>query len=308
MSEITLDPRLESILHDIASDPKAHLLRPDPAAFAKASSALLDPPTAMQAGLTAAERELVRAYRDEVGGLLRSMAAAAVAGQEGGLIHFTLAPDTWRADESRYQELIQRLLTLTRSAEGPGMDFVDPKALPLERSGLSAQDAMRLACAAYRIRPSAETRVVLAQAQCLMSQYITATRTLDAVLALPSGADLRSIAWQVRATADLFIAGRRAVLNGYLRACECGPHHLLPHAAALLFSLQEGDREAADRIAAILDADFDPAGSLLNDYVHWQGSLREAGDWEPTPAAQQLVSRIERYRGESVAKIVQLVA
>lgn len=308
MSEITLDPRLESILHDIASDPRAHLLRPDPVAFAQASSAVIEPPTAMRAGLTAAERELVRAYRDELAFLLRRASFYVLRARRDGLVRYFDASGLSKRELKRTAERERawrenaRLLVKVAS---PAKDPVEQRALDLLRpvareEGLSEGSALALASASLRLRFTPAARLHYAGALLSHGQPLAGSRWVRSILVLDGADRERSLAWE-RIAASRVIAGHRlqaAIFYG--RAARCGPPRVVPAAAALLFWLQSGEKERAKTAAAWLADRVDARSPVLRAYLDWQRELRNRGLWGPTEEARQLVSRLaSRFNGSA---------
>ena len=81
-SQQIFSPELEEILHDVARNPESVLLR---APRSKPTAKMFDaigPAGSMAGGLSSAERELLRAHRDELASLLRD--ACWTAAQEVG--------------------------------------------------------------------------------------------------------------------------------------------------------------------------------------------------------------------------------
>lgn len=305
MTTFDLDARVRSILRDIAADPRARLLRPDPAEVARAATALFDPPGPARPGATAAERELLAKHRDEVAELLRLRAGIELAREESAEVRFTLSPDRWCSTDEDLESW--RSLYAACDANAPAPDGAQEAVNDSRAVRLDASSCVRIAAAAFRLRPIPRARLTLGRALARAGQYGAALRLARATLHQPADALRRSLAWDLVATCGKDAFGIAFAARAYRNASRTGPPRPFAHAAALLFSLQAGEPGPARQVARRIEDAFDAREASLARFTDWQAKLRERGLWAPTPEAAEALRSMEESLGTTSAPIAALV-
>lgn len=316
MKAPALDPRIEEILRDIAKDPRARLLRPDPARLAAAAAAQLEPPSPAQARLRSAERELLAAHRAETAEALRLRAELLLsnplaAGSTNPAVRFTPGPGRWASNAADVERWRTRTLDPCVSAVTAGVaDSRSAEALGqlegIREESRGLDPAVRLAAAAVRLHPQDRTRATLARVLAADGQYLAARRLALGVLADASG-PRASLAWDIVGTCAYHIEGAPAALEAYERDLEHGPLRVLPLLIAAVMSLEGRRTDARERCESRLIQDVEPDDSIVGRYAEWLQGLRRSGRWSPGVTVDSLRAWMESPH-ENLRKIARVLA
>lgn len=302
MSASALDPRVREILEDIARDPNANLLRPDPASLRTAASGLTNPERPSPVGRTVAERELLRVHDHE-------LAATARARLREAFLRLDLGKSKLLADSRRgirhetplgARELADRQTELRPGGASPMLTLL------LDERPLRGDALIRAAATLVRFDPSEQNQVFLCLAWNAVGRGLAArlhaerclTRSVD-----PSMASF--LAEQIALGCDP-AADPRRVRDAYLFAASRGPLRVSPAAGVLLFSLQLGDVETAETWIGRIDDGLDPSDPNLDAIVRFQGDLRRRGVWQATEEARRALDRLEGRPRGAAGRIVDV--
>lgn len=284
-SQARIDPRVEEILREIASDPRSSLLRVPRPRVARELFATPARASATSAGLSAAERELLRVHRAEVASLLKEACKRRLAGEARSRDFLSRRLGTDREVEIIEQaELVARARAL-RSADlslaHDPLDDLDPLGL-LERAitdrAGQAPSITQLALASLRLEPEDSTRICLGLDLVFSSQPSTGLEVLARVLDGCTSPLVRSIALANTAFAAYRLGDLSRSLELHARSVSSAE----PASASvwwwLLMALRLQDSAAAERAAALLRAETDPDDGWLSRSLSALGTRMASGE------------------------------
>ncbi len=289
MSTLAIDPRIREILQDIARDPNAHLLQPDPAALRAAVSTLTESGRPSTAGHTVAERELLRVHRNELAAAARARLREALLRAE--LENSKLLPDSRRGVRHETPLGVHTLADRERQTE-----TAEPSpllAILLDERPLEGTALVRAAATLVRLDPSERNQVFMCLAWNAVGRGLAARLHAERCLARSCDAAMASFLAEQIALGSDPAAERRRVRDAYLFAASRGPLRASPAAGALLFSLQLGDADAADEWIRRIDDGLDENDPNLDAIVRFQAELRRRGSWSVTDEARRILDRFE---------------
>lgn len=248
-----LDPEVSELVREVLADPRAQLLSAKSRTDIRGRTELIEPVRPSEIGLTAAERHLVRAYREEVAWLLRQ-AAKIVLFQNS-----PTRPSTYLTLEERV-ELVHEADWTCRARRIAISDLqasLDDTALETLTSVLRAFDSVpphELGATSMRLAPTDQARTCIAYDHINRGQHQAASHALDDILRGSPSRAFESAAHENRGLSlsrrglfeDAAIAYRAAarsydgrpgpVMSWFVASCRCGD----TDAALKAFEMAEG--------------------------------------------------------------------
>jgi hypothetical protein len=302
-SQQIFSPELEEILRDVARMPDSVLLR---APRSKPTAKLFDvlgPASPMAAGLSSAERELLRAHRDELASVLRD--ACWMATQEVGRRESCLDRRNGLGGIQRVhsQAAIQARAEGALSTASGQVEHI--LARLVSANGFSKPSVAELATASHRIQPTDHARICAAldliwrgqpEASVELSLEVAQHGTLLAD---------RIASWRNAATAYEMAGDLRRALALAVTASQLASDYAYPalHAFALAIHAQQS-REAlyAASLIDTLSADFTPG---LVAFALDLESRRTRGRWRPPAHSLPFIASIEHHIGPNSQRILR---
>lgn len=303
---VLFDPRVEELLREIAADPDSTLLRvPRPA---RLSVVLERRPLVgvATAGLTLAERELVRVHAGTCAQLFRECAVAVLhSSPQASANHLrhnsTAKPnrieslDEWRLRTAAMQKDIEEALR----AE-PGWLAVMRCVSAADRS--EALSIESLISAAARLEPTDQGRILLAQDLGSCGREVEARDLLGAVLSnRPSPANraaaLANNGWISSKRGDA-----RAATCGYRAAAEMRPDFAPSVCGWLSTALDAADRDESYEAAAFATAVLPAAHPAVDEFVQLTLAQIGSGLVTTSDATRDLARKLaDRFGGSAGA-------
>lgn len=302
------NPEIEAILHDIARDPRARMLRvPSSGEIVRMTRG--EPIGASAPSLTSAERHLLHVHRGELDALLRQRA----------LIQLYSGPDA----DTRWHKSV----TVDQQLEIPDGNDWERRAragleVPIddERSRMGADVLWRcitgservpsitqIAMAALRLRNSDQARAHVAMDLLNERRWSDAIETYEALLSdrplpLTSSYCLEGIG------VALFCAGEPiGAWRAFRAAAMIHTERPIPVINWLLVSLTLGNRSSSLEAAHILDAQVSPQDPCLVWSARVTPEPDRGGVPAPSPAAREMARRLKDEVGDSSRKVIDAV-
>jgi len=312
-SALQLDPAVEEILRDIASDPDACLLRvPRP----RALSALSRGETVELGGvtgLTTAERELVRVHRAEVAYLLRVLCARSLleAPDSESYVVSASPPDSVPTAEEWRQSAQSTIEAAALIKETAGSDLL---LRYVTSPDASAGSVSELALASIRLQPTPQARIYVALDRMLHGEPWTGIRVLEGVLARGVSDVLASQVWENLGFARYEQRRLPEALLAFDRAVALDPLRPTPLLNSLAVALQLGNErvvfDRAGRLEEFAGEDSRRLGSA--EQLRRQGEAmsrqREGGHWNPSSDGSRLRLVLSDRAGPAMRRILDVFA
>lgn len=245
-----LDPDLREVLLDVASDPRTTLFRVTPRDVAV--GALDDVPSASAgtAGWTAGERELLTAYREHVGELLRVAFAVRLEMDEGA--KDLVLNDSLHYDEHKTRADVRRLVRSSRSVSlGESVrTFLRTIA---EEEPLRWPSLGELAHASLRLVDNDATRVAQAVDLVVRQRYEEGLAVAHRAAGKGTRRFVRACAWSIIGLAGSLRGKLEDAREGFGRAHRLAPYDVEFAANCYVNALDRGRREEVVVTAKALD-------------------------------------------------------
>jgi len=306
---ITIDPEVEEILRTIAADPGSSLLRvPRPQrvmAFFDRGRGV----SSVAAGLTSAERHLVRSYRSDVAWLLRESCRMKLIDGPKGQLHispFRSAREEhrrWKPEvlsarirENRLEKCIQAELDsgwrlLDHCVEAPYGD---------------TPSVTQLAEASLRLEATDEARIMAALDLTTGGAPKAGIRILAHVLEEPSANSVAICARGNIGMAHSFLGEIPLALKHYSAACSLGGECINQSMNRLFFGIQLGNIEEARAASLMMEAAASESLAAVALFADNRGILRLRGTWTPSSESREAVRRLGRYFGPASRRIARV--
>jgi hypothetical protein len=174
-----LDPRIEEVLRDIASDPRAKLFTCDVEKLVRGLGHARVQASVSSAGLTSAERHLLTIGREEVARLLLiAFRERLEAEQDGSFLytHERMGAKEWqaRAEAARrrgFDGQAERVDLARRAAAGESMTTAELLEACVHNAGRNSVTRADLLAASHRLADRPTTRIYLAIDLCQMNRW-----------------------------------------------------------------------------------------------------------------------------------------
>lgn len=306
---IVLDPEVEGILRELAADPRSTLLRtPRPTSIRP----LFDEAAArssVEAGRTAAERELLDVWRARVAFHLREASLLRLfeepetetyIGREGprGELIETADPERLEADardarddDSLDVESLHGLELVVRCVQGAGDD---------------RPSAAQLAAASLRLVPHDSARSYVAQELLMRDESRTALRVLQNILAGAPSPYMRSIAWENSGWALSNLDDHAGAAQAYEVAAQLGPARSVPHLSWLFKAVLLGRTDDARRAARLVEEINGSGHPSVESWFSGIRGRRRAGRWSPSAESRTVRSALESSAGPLTQRLLDV--
>jgi hypothetical protein len=290
-----LDPEVEGLLREVAADPHSSLLR---VPRGKAVPALYeDQPAAgpATAGLSAAEREILRVHRFEVACLLmEACLLKLVQGSDTRMYVSKFVTATVTRAPIHREDLLRGLRSHTTGE--PGTMEVGDSMVLLARVVADCDAGVptiaELAASAHRLQPSNRSRVLAAQDMAIHQSPRAALLLLRTVLGATPSSSIQLSAWSAIGLACLDLGDHHSAQIAYKNASQLDTSRPGTWMDRLAVGLQVGDvrdvTNTSHHLSIILRQDI----AALEWYVVSRAHRRRVGQWTPTAAASQLAASI----------------
>ena len=301
---IVLDPELEGILREVASDPRSRLLKVERTG---SIGELINPNpiTAAVAGLTVAERHLVDVYREELAWTLRELAVTSLfASEAAGLwLHRSIS-----VGEQLHVREVPEIVGMTRALPSPEPDPLIGVRGILE--GLVAQaaegvrvDPSEAATASLRLVPADRARICAAHYLGQLGEHDAALRVLQGTVSgLPSSVDA-SFAWEnigmIQSKSGLW----KAAIASYMHASRLARARAEPILNWAFNAYLAGEWSEFDEIVARLDGLVAASDQCVKRFVSQLAAQRAGGYWSPPRHWPRLRRSVEKQLCDTTRRI-----
>jgi hypothetical protein len=301
------DPEVETILREVASDPRSSLLKVPRPAHLKGLFERYTNVGPQTAGFTTLERHLLQVHRSEVARLLADVCRRRLA-VGNPTINRSLTVDT---EVRIYEE--RELQDRARSMQAADVEPRDPDVEDLLARCVSGElsrepTVAELATAMARLEPNDTARVLAGLDLTMRGSPRAALELYRNVLNGAPSPLMESITWDNIGRAQSLLGAGDLALASYRRSATCG----LPRSAPALvwFWLAVTRMQHSEAIRA---------GTLLNELVlpehgsiEWYRSSlilrRDSGFWSSTPEMQALARRVTDELGGAAGRLVDVWA
>jgi hypothetical protein len=295
-----LDPEVEELLRDVAADPDSALLRVRRGSAVRTLFEELQVAGPATAGLSLAERELVRIHRLELAWLFRQLCFVKL-----------LNGARSRAFVSRYITPDRAGVLLDPASLGSSIEGIsnalDPNehgystlmlaACSAQRSADGPPTILELGAAAHRLHPTAESRILASQHLVLGESPLGALSLLRVVLQMHPIGTARTSAWHTIGLAYSRMGRLDRSHGAYVTASSGDQERPGPWLDRVALAFQLGAAsdvlEAASHLEELIPSDHEE----VDWYVTSRTERRRAGDWHPTPAALALARELQDQLG-----------
>ncbi len=306
-----LEPELESLLREVAADPDSSLLR---VPRAKALPMLYeDRPAAgpATAGLSLAEREILRVHRLEVAWLLRQVCVwRLVEGSRSRMFvsRYVTAQD--RRAPLRPSALVEgyRLETHIKNGDADLSLALALLSQAVARTSNEDPCVLELAAASQCLHPSNEARILGGQDLALHHSARSALHLLSPLSLVDLGTSIGISNWTTLGYAHLTLGQMHRAHGAYRRASELGEARPGPWMDRLAMSLQVGSAEDARHSSEHLDHILGDRQQAVEWYVESRQSRRRLGEWRPTDEATRLTVQLQEHLGAAGRRICHVFA
>ena len=285
----TLDPEVRQVLLEIARDEESTLFR------IRAGHPNVDPladvPVASTttAGWKAAEKHLLRAYREEVWMLLHKAHRVRI-GQDDRAEALTPVRRTMSPGESAGKQVRTRARVLAGSAVRERVSGIEVLDALAAESGLNEIGIDAISYAASRLIDCDSTRLLVATSANVLGQHSRALELAAPIARDAVRADLRGSALTIAGLALWMMDRPHEAISHYESACRALPGNATPAVSLLMTSLETNkpDRflEAARYAEATLDGDEDQVAELVRQY------RTRFSDPKPLPIAGNIMTKL----------------
>jgi hypothetical protein len=288
---LILDPEFEALLREVAADPNSTLLRVARPKVVRGFFEREDAASASETGLSAAERHLVQAHRNELAWLLRQAAFSKLL--DGPVSKLCVSRHGPRG-EDRSPSSQADLSARWRDGRSEPMDEPSTVAVRLLDRLLMPQGGSstvaELAAASHRLEPSNAARLLIATDMCCSGLPQTGLRLARFVLASHP-----SVEHSTRALECVgFAFGKLDRLRDAHRAYQKGSRAADSHTEMnrLVFAIQVGDRADALDCGRHLDGLLSKDAACVASFVETRLRRRAEGEWSPTSAGCRLAAEL----------------
>lgn len=300
------NPDLEGLLHEIAADPRSHLLRVErPDVYAS----LRDRQTAVShraTGLTSPERELLRSYRYEAAYLLRETCVALLTETSGDIFDRGEGLDS----QPSLRPTSERQRDLVAAAEGmSSVTAASSASFKRLISSLAGASVSRVATASLRLLPTDQARIYIGQHAIARRQPLSALACFREVLGRrPRPTQLNEVFARTNAGCAFFQLDRIAdALKAYRGAALQGELRLESAVGWLISAVQLGSRAEVLGSAHLLDDRLGPDHPNLVLFLQRDSRRRARGIWRPSDSARRFVQDIAGGLGQTSRRILDEV-
>jgi hypothetical protein len=276
------DPEVEHLIQEIAADPRSMLLRVDRSDHRVAYLSAQDRLSARRAGLTLAERHLLRVYRDEVAALLSHACIDRIAADSRSRVVLVSRTLSGRSVHPAAGARISTRDAALERLQGRSVLPVDAKRLlkSMSRPSPAVPSARELALASLRIVPSERARMCLLAAEMVHGSSGRTSALTRYIIASSVTRDSVAYAWTARGKLFAVAGHYRHAVAAYTRACALAPEWNLPRMVRLIMAAQSDDARLLSNAACALD-EATPRDDVIAEYLEVLSRQRVTANWEP---------------------------
>ncbi len=311
LAAATLSPEVEHLLQEIAADPDSTLFRVERHPPTHHPLDLQEAITPRFTGLTIAERQLVRAYREEVADVLLLACRESILKNAMGRLQFLGNTGTPQQPRDDLRLLVRRraISSSTDSRSGSAPPSVRSLLSSLSTSPITGVgQSLRLAASSLRLRPNEFARLYYGLASLVEMRNASAAQVLASVATRAASASIRANAWNAHAKALLRLGRTRAAVTSLHRARQTDETYVLPLIGLLQRWIEAGMCGNALRVAHEVDSMILEANDTIKETISILILQKRADFWIPSSPDQHLV-RILIDRGNTPsAAIARLYA
>lgn len=304
-----LDPELEQLLVEVAADPDSCLLRvPRP----KALPALFESDTRVSdrmAGLSLAERELLRVHRRELAELLLEVCRyKLIEGPRSRHVVLGYDIDGRRREPSAPNQVVNRVEVACGAFDSSFSEGVLALvhacvAVP-ESEGPNAGD---IAVAALRVSPSLQARGLAAQFHAQSGAPRTALIALQDALSECPTRTAKATVWSTVGVAYSMLGHHGSSLAAYVQACSLAPTYVQAWGARLLLACQAGRTDDAVAAGQAVDQLSIQQPSVLSAMIAAESARRRLGEWLPNSTGRECARVAERRLAGASKELVHVM-
>lgn len=252
-----LDPEIAALVREVVQDPDSTLLRMTPAQR-RAAIYEHDPrPGAISAQLSANERLLYAAYREDVAGFLLNAAARSIVDDPvwSNVIFFHTAPDEVWIPPATGELLVDRIRLLDESlSRGESEERICFLRRSLQPARADAPSTTELAGASLRLAPSQEARIYLGLGQVQERRNLEAKHCFARVTRESVSEIISAYAWTDLGHCAFQLGDTLGARDAHRRAIEHDPSSSLSHFCLLYLALLQEDLPEVIRVGRMVDA------------------------------------------------------
>lgn len=306
---ITIDPEVEEILRSVASDSNSTLLRVSRPTRLTGFFNRGRGVSAITAGLTPAERHLVRTRRSEVARLLREAGRMKLFDRPEGRLNVSPFRSTGEEHLRWKPEELATCVRENRVGESIPAELAFCWCLLDRCVGAPYADhpsIAQLALASLRLEPTDEARIMAALDLIQGGAPEAGIRILVYVLGAPSSSSVAVSARGNLGMAYSFLGDLPMALAHYSAARRLGGQCLDQCMNCLVFAIQLGRveeaREAALMIETLALASFAP----VQLFSETRSILRRRGNWSPSAESLETIRKLSPCFGPASRRIASV--
>ena len=304
--DFSLDPELKAIFAEIASGPNtllAYLPRTRTIRCIEENSAGISP---RSAGLSAAERQLLRVHGEEAAAFLRQVFGSRLVTSSRSRGQFfrhisartTIPILAERSVTSESRSRLERISSLE--------DDTTSRALRSLTIGNAVTTLLQLALAAYRIEPTDSSRIHVALDSLRLGYTQQVVRTLQLVLEGGCSKLVEPYAWEALGIASAYRGERDRALACYERASRLDGERFTAAISIFFMAVQLGIEDRALRASVQLDALVEIGCPTIVGFVEVLSERKRKGDWTPSASSASVLHKIIDQLGPSSRKIAHV--
>jgi hypothetical protein len=306
---LILDPELEALLKEIASDPDSTLLRVARPRVIRAFLEREDVVRGSDSTLSRAERHLLLVHRSELASVLRRMGSLKLMespvsqpfmGRHGpsGREQLPFAPnelDAWlrihRHDFDLDEETSNAFQLIARC---------------VEHSSDETPSVCALAAASHRLEPSNTARLLFAADMGCTGSLRTSLQLASVVLRSSPSHEHATRAWECAGLALGKMGKFDQAHRAYFRGCIVDDQHTYMN--RLLFALQVGARDDVVECSRVLNDMLSEDAPAALRFVETRRKRRIDGEWSPTADGLRLVRSMAEHLDGAARRIAHVLA
>lgn len=268
--DLNIDPELEGLLRQVASDPRATMLRIQPRVALRSVIATDEIVRPFATDLATTERELVRVHREQLAHvLLRACLIRVYSDPRAQLRVIRHVTPSWHhavPRNSEWRDEARRALrcALYAPEELSGLELIDAC---LAADGIQQASIAQLAAASRRLRPTSHALIYLA-----VHEAFDGDARLSGELCFQAIArDPRSVcakdAWANLGSARSELGEFSSACDAFEKSLEFDPTQLLPNVGLFIESVRLGRLDEALATARRIETLFDAEHPATRDFV-----------------------------------------
>lgn len=297
-------PEVEEILRDVASDPRSSLLKVDRPQHFRGLFERYSNVGPRTAGLTSAEREILRVHRGDVARLLGDVCRARLAADK---IRNTTSFSVDR--EVRVltpQELDSRARALMDKPAGQGEDIRGLVSRCVTQGMRDQCSIADLAVAIMRLQPDDSARILAGMDLTAHGHARYALDLYQVVLTRYPRMEIRAVVWDNIANALAHLNEGVLAFRASRFASACCANDSVSRFVSLFLAFELDLDQEVESIAKEINDLVDEKHPTVDWYVHSIASRLTAGDWTPTDSSRSVATSIRDRVGGAAGRIANV--